>query len=177
MTADTDVFMARVWVPLAAFKQGDLPPVCAKTGRPAQRWLVVRATTLSSWAALPLLLLGIVPLLVALAVAPRVDGIVPLSVAADHRLRRAKIARWVLLALTGTLVVAWWLGLDLPDVQLVLAPLIMAVVLYGVEVAWSVGAQACGGRPPRQSRPSGAARSSGHGPRRPPGRCGGAGRG
>jgi hypothetical protein len=133
--------MARAWVPLAAFTQGDLPPVCAKTGRPGQRWLVVRATTLSSWAALPLLLLGIVPLLVALAVAPRVDGIVPLSVGADNRLRRAKIARWVLLALTGTLVVAWWLGLVLPDVRLVLLPLIMAVVLYGVEVAWSVGAR------------------------------------
>ena len=133
--------MARVWVPLAAFKQGDLPPVCAKTGRPAQRWLVVRATTLASWAPLPLLLLGIVPLLVALAVAPRVEGIVPLSVAADNRLRRARIARWMLLALTGTLVGGWWLGLALPDVQLVLAPLIMAVVLYGVEVAWSVGAR------------------------------------
>ena len=140
-TADTDVVMARVWVPLAAFKQGDLPPVCAKTGRPAQRWLVVRATTLASWAALPLLLLGIVPLLVALAVAPRVDGMVPLSVSADNLLRRARIARWVLLALTGTLVVAWWLGLDLPAVQLILAPLIMTLVLYGVEVAWSVGAR------------------------------------
>jgi hypothetical protein len=35
------------------------------------------------------------PLLVTLAVAPRVDGIVPLSVGADNRLRRAKLARWV----------------------------------------------------------------------------------
>jgi hypothetical protein len=135
------VFKARVRVPLAAFKQGDLPPVCAKTGRPAERWLVVRATTLAPWTVLPLLLLGIVPLLVALAVAPRVDGIVPLNVGADNRLRRARIARWVLLTFTGTLVVAWWLGLDLPAVQLVLAPPIMAVALYGLEVAWSVGAR------------------------------------
>jgi hypothetical protein len=133
--------MARVWVPLAAFKQGDLPPVCVKTGRPAQRGLVVRATTLAPWTALPLLLLGIVPLLVALAVAPRVDGMVPLSVGADNRLRRARMARWALLTFTGTLVAAWWLGLDLPAVQLVLAPLIIAVVLYGLEVAWSVGAR------------------------------------
>jgi hypothetical protein len=136
-----DVCMARVWVPLAAFKQGDLPPVCAKTGRPAQRWLVVRASTLSSWVAVPLLLLGIVPLLVAMTVAPRVEGMVPLSVGADNRLRRARIARWGLLTLTGALVVAWWLGMVLPAAQLVVVPLVMAVVLYGVEVAWSVGAR------------------------------------
>jgi hypothetical protein len=131
--------LAGVWVPLAAFTQGDLPPVCAKTGQPGQRWLIVRATTLSSWAVLPLLLLGIVPLLVALAVAPRVDGMVPLSVGADNLLRGARIARWALLALTGALVVAWWLGMDLPAAQLVVAPLVVAVVLYCVEVAWSVG--------------------------------------
>ena len=133
--------MARVWVPLAAFQQGDLPPVCAKTGQPAQRWLVVRATTLSSWVVLPLLLLGIVPLLVAMAVAPHVEGMVPLSVGADNRLRRARIARWGLLTLTGALLVAWWLGMVLPAAQLVVAPLVMAVALYGVEVAWSVGAR------------------------------------
>jgi hypothetical protein len=132
--------MARVWVPLAAFTQGDLPSVCAKTGQPGQRWLVVRATTLSSWAVLPLLLLGIVPLLVAMAVVPRVDGMVPLSEGADNLLRRARIARWGLLALTGALVVAWWLGMDLPG-QLVVAPLVVAVVLYCGEVAWSVGAR------------------------------------
>jgi hypothetical protein len=90
---------------------------------------------------LPLLLLGIVPLLVAMAVAPRVDGMVPLSVGADNLLRGARIARWGLLALTGALVVAWWLGMDLPAAQLVVAPLVVAGVLYCGEVAWSVGAR------------------------------------
>jgi hypothetical protein len=38
-------------------------------------------------------------------------------------------------------------------------------------------ARACDGRPPRRSRPPGPARGSDPEPRRPPGRCGGAGRG
>jgi single-strand DNA-binding protein len=46
-----------------------------------------------------------------------------------------------------------------------------------VEVVADELGRACDGRPPPRSRPPGAARSSDHEPRRPPGRCGGAGHG
>jgi hypothetical protein len=131
--------MATAWVPLAAFREGDLPPVCAKTGEPAQRWLLVKASALPSWALLPLLLLGVVPLLVALAVSPRVAGLVPLGVRADQRLRRARAVRWTLLAFAVAVVVAQGTRTLEVTVELAVVPLLAAVALYLVEVAWSVG--------------------------------------
>ena len=57
--------MARVRVPTARFKAGDLPAVCAKTGKPADGWLEVEAMRVPSWIFL-LLLFGGLPALIAL---------------------------------------------------------------------------------------------------------------
>jgi hypothetical protein len=131
--------MARVRVPRARFRAGELPPVCAKTGEPAAGWVVVEAQRLPGWTFL-LLLFGIVPFLIALAFAPeRVRGLVPLGTRANQRLRTGRTVRWTTVPLglvllgvalaSGSRVALW------PAIVL----LVGAVVVYLVEVAWSVG--------------------------------------
>jgi hypothetical protein len=83
--------MARVWVPLAAFRHQALPSVCAKTGAPAERLVPLRARRpgRSAWL---LLLAGVVPYLVVRQFATReVTILVPFSAAAARRRARARL--------------------------------------------------------------------------------------
>ena len=131
--------MARVRVPTARFKAGDLPAVCAKTGKPADGWLEVEAMRVPSWIFL-LLVFGGLPALIALLFAvERVPGLVPLSAHADKWLRRGRCSRWVFLV--GGLVVMC-VGLisgARVALELAFALLVGAVVVYFLEAFWLVG--------------------------------------
>jgi hypothetical protein len=131
--------MARARVATARFRAGGLPPVCAKTGEVADGWVVVHADRLPGWIFL-LLLCGVLPFLIALAFASQqVSGLVPLGARANQRLRRGRMIRWAMLLLGLALVavalvsasrVAWWA---------VSVLLVGALVVYLLEVVWSVG--------------------------------------
>jgi hypothetical protein len=131
--------MARVRVTTERFQAGDLPAVCAKTGKSADGWLELEAIRLPGWSLL-LLLFGGLPALIALMfAAEQVTGLVPLSARADQWVRRSRSIRWVLLVV-GLVVVCVGLTSGAGTVlELAFALLVGAVVVYFLEVFWLVG--------------------------------------
>lgn len=80
-----------------------LPPICARTGRPADCLLAVRAKARAGWT-LWLLALGVLPFLVARYLAPEVTIKVPCTEQVVQQLEHFRLAR--LLALLGTVTLA-----------------------------------------------------------------------
>jgi hypothetical protein len=71
---------------ISDLEAGSLPPVCAKTGGPADGFTKVEFSSTPGWM-LILLLFGIIPFLIAQAFASvRVDGLIPLSTIAQRRI-------------------------------------------------------------------------------------------
>ncbi|MEX0869115.1 MAG: hypothetical protein WD011_05525, partial [Nitriliruptoraceae bacterium] len=69
--------MAQVTIPRDVIERGELPPVCAVTGQEADGTVAVQFNALPPWSWV-LLLVGVIPFLVANALAPtRVEGRVP----------------------------------------------------------------------------------------------------
>ena len=131
--------MARVRVSTARFEAGDLPAVCAKTGKPADGWLEVEAMRVPGWIFL-LLLFGGLPALIALLFAvERVPGLVPLSARADTWLRRGRCIRWVLLVGGLVVVCVGLISGARVALELAFALLVGAVVVYFLEAFWLVG--------------------------------------
>lgn len=134
--------MAAVHVPMSAFREGDLPRTCARTGGPADRLASAEASRVPGWTWI-LLLFGVLPFLVVVFFArERVVGWVPMS---DHHLerlhslrKRRNLALWgagvalAVGALTGA-EPAVWLG--------------VASLLAGVGVGTFAMLLTVGGRP------------------------------
>ncbi len=92
-----------VTIPAAVLRRGELPPVCVRTGAPADGTVVTGFRNRLGWAWL-LLVLGVVPFLVALALLWRsARGPIPLSAAA-HRAIEARVRRSRRLGLAGLLL-------------------------------------------------------------------------
>ena len=93
--------MANVTVSREQFRYADLPRICAKTGRPADRVVVTRFEYLPGWTYL-LLFAGIFPFLIAAFFARKqVEGSLPISDAALDRYHAHRPYRYVGLALTA----------------------------------------------------------------------------
>jgi hypothetical protein len=102
--------VARVRVSLAAFQRGALPPVCAKTGEPADCLLPVRASYTPSWTWLLLVFGGFWGFLIARGFTTlETMGLVPFSQAALTRWRVQARSRlgWAVLGVLLLLVVLY----------------------------------------------------------------------
>jgi hypothetical protein len=92
-------------------EMGTLPPVCAKAGVPTDGYTKIRFSSAPTWTWI-LLLFGIFPFLIAQYFATvRVEGIVPLSDAAQ---RRVTVFNWLFIGLValGSVVIVVGLALD-----------------------------------------------------------------
>jgi hypothetical protein len=106
--------MARVRVSLAAFQRGAMPPVCAKTGEPADCLLPVRAAYTPGWTWLLLVFGGFLAFLIGRGFTTQETmGLVPFS--------QAALARWRVQARSR---LGW----------AVLGALLLLIVLY--RIAW-----------------------------------------
>jgi hypothetical protein len=83
--------MARTWIPLGAVESGALPAVCARSGRPADRFLAVTARARAGWTWW-LLPLGVLPFLAARHFATRITVLIPISRQAAQRVERLRLA-------------------------------------------------------------------------------------
>ena len=86
----------RVWVPRQALAEGDLPPVCVRTGRPADGLVPIRFRPVPAWTWL-LLPFGVLPFLVAnLFAGELVVGDVPVTRSVvDHHHRWRGRGLWL----------------------------------------------------------------------------------
>jgi hypothetical protein len=133
--------MGQVSVPVAAFRDRQLPLVCVKTGREAERMVAVQAVFIPVWTWW-LFLLG--PLVLQLArwlLRRQVTGWVPMCRSAAHRLERVRRFGWASL-LAGVVPVllgglAGWPDLARPGV----VALAVGIVAELVSPLWSVGAR------------------------------------
>ncbi len=127
---------------MGAFRDGDLPGICVKTGEPAEFSTPVVATRTPDWPCL-LLFFGILPFLIASAFSTeRAEGMVPFSGSALRRLRQVRMTRWgTLLAALVLLVLLLLRGEPAVLVVLFFAALAGVPVLYALDYAWSVGAR------------------------------------
>jgi hypothetical protein len=133
--------MAQIALPVAAFRDRQLPRVCVKTGGRAESMVAVWAilVPLWTWWLLPL---GPLPFLLARWLLRRqVAGWLPMSRSAAARLDRVRRCGWLsLLVAVVSLVsgeVTGWLYLP----RLGLGALAAAVIAGLVEPLWSVGAR------------------------------------
>lgn len=86
--------MASALVGREALWYGDLPPVCVKTGEPADGDVAVRFSHVPPWTFL-LLLAGILPFFVALLFVPeRIPGRLPITVATVDRYHAHRPWQW-----------------------------------------------------------------------------------
>ena len=125
--------MARAAARVEDLQAGRLPPVCAKTGEPADGYATIEFTSTPGWTWI-LLLFGIFPFLIARAFSKtRVVGIVPMSYAA---LRRGRTFDLTFAALLVVAVVLVTVGLVFQHPHLVMAGL---VTLLGALLLFVVG--------------------------------------
>ena len=132
--------MARASLPSSAAESGALPPICARTGQPADCLLAVRAKARAGWTWW-LLVLGVLPFLVARYLAQEVTIQVPCTERVVHQLEHLHLAR--LLALLGMVAFAGF-GLVTgcrPAAFAAIAFLGTAALLGAVQAARSVRAR------------------------------------
>jgi hypothetical protein len=107
--------VARVRVSLAAFHSGALPPVCAKTGEPADCLLPVRAAYTPRWTWLLLVFGGFWAFLIARGfTTEETMGLVPFSQAALTRRRIRGRDRLAAAVLTAVLLLAFLYRVGFP---------------------------------------------------------------
>ncbi len=125
--------VARATASVEDLKEGNLPPVCAKTGEAADGFATIEFTSTPGWTWI-LLLFGIFPFLIAHYYATiRVMGLVPMS---DAALRRGRSFTWTYrgFLLLGGLVLL--LGVFTgPTVAMIGAGTLIAAILFTL-VGW-----------------------------------------
>lgn len=132
--------MARAAATVDDLEEGDLPPVCAKTGEPADGFAEIEFTSTPSWTWI-LLLFGILPFLIARYFSTvRIVGLVPMS---DAALRRGRAFAWTTRGAfaLGVLVFAIGLFTDPTVVAVGIGVVIVAllVTLVGWPFVWPTG--------------------------------------
>ncbi len=134
--------MARAAATVEDLESGRLPPVCAKTGGPADGFATIVFTSTPDWTWI-LLLFGIFPFLIARYFsAVRIVGLVPMS---DVALRRGRSFTWTyrgLFVLAGLVIVLGFFTFDRPTILLEgLAILVVTllVMLVGWPFVWPTG--------------------------------------
>lgn len=134
--------MAEVSIPVAAFRRKELPLVCVKTGRGADRMVAVQASSASAWT-LWLLPLGPVLFLVRWLCRRQVTGWVPMSRSAAAQLERVRRLGCASLAVVVVVVSLFVGGLaNSPCLaRLGVTALAAGVVAGLLEPIWSVGAR------------------------------------
>jgi hypothetical protein len=132
--------MARVWVPLQSFQEGDFPSVCVKTGGLADRWVSVRAVWTPRWT-WSLLQYTVLPFQVVYwLIREDATGWVPMSARAARRLGWIRYASLAGLA-TGVLLLGSALAIGRREpIAPGLAALLIAVTAGLSEPLWSIGA-------------------------------------
>ena len=125
--------MARIAVRRDAFEQGTFPPVCCKTGRPAdlsRRW---EFSHTPGWMWI-LLLFGVFPFLIATAFATeRFAGVLPWSARAESRLLVSKRLVWLFGA---SAVASFLIALVAYDTLITTAIAFAALCLIAIAVTW-----------------------------------------
>lgn len=133
--------MARVWVEREALRAGDLPPVCAISGEPADTHLPVRFSHLPPWTYL-LLFAGVLPFLIALWFAPEpIPGRLPVRAEVVRSWRRRR-RRATVATVAAFVVVVAALALGWPP-ELMIGALVLFVVTAGA-LAWVASGMADG---------------------------------
>jgi hypothetical protein len=133
--------MSQISVPVAAFRERRLPPVCARTGTPADTMVAVRASWTPPWTWW-LLAGGVLPFLLARWLTRRQEpGWVPMSAPFASRIERVRqLGGGYLVAGITSLLVGWFAGSPCL-VRLGVAAVALAVLAALLEPAWSVGAR------------------------------------
>ena len=137
--------VARVRVSLAAFHNGALPPVCAKTGEAANCLLPIRASYRPRWTWLLLLFGGFWAFLIARGfTAEETMGLVPFSQAALTRRRVRARGRlgWTVLGALLLLVVLYRIAWPFAF----FGGCVLVAFLFGVGWAWLLGVAEVGAR-------------------------------
>jgi hypothetical protein len=133
--------VGQISVPVAAFRDGELPPVCVKTGGRAQRMVAVQATRTPRWTWWLLPFGPLAFLLVRWLLRRQVTGWVPMSRSAARQLEGVRWLGWVSLLLA---VVSAFLGDLVGSPQLARVGLVALATAVAAELAaplWSVGAR------------------------------------
>lgn len=129
--------MAHVAISYEAFANGNLPPVCCKTGEPTDILVNIRFSYAPSWTWI-LFFFGILPWVLARVFASvRVEGDLPFSAEAERRLvlsRRTAIVAMVLLIPFAALAFSGPAG-----AVLIIADVAVAAVAYALNFVWSPG--------------------------------------
>jgi hypothetical protein len=130
--------VAGTWVSIHRFEEGALPPVCAKTGAPANQLVPLRVASAPGWTWL-VLAFGVLPFAAVRWLATReVTGLVPMSGPAADRLSWVRLLRFVGL-LEATALLLFGLAAELGQaIQLGLGCLAVVTVALVLELAWSV---------------------------------------
>jgi hypothetical protein len=134
--------MARAAATVEDLEGGHLPPVCAKTGGPADGFATMVFTSTPEWTWI-LLLFGIFPFLIArYFTAQQIVGLVPMS---DVALRRGRAFTWTyrgFFVLAGLVIVVGFFTLDRPAILLeglVILVVTLLVMLVGWPFVWPTG--------------------------------------
>jgi hypothetical protein len=102
----------RVLVWASQLRANDFPPVCARTGQPAETWRKFRFATAPTWAYALLVLIctgiGLIPIFIIMAaVSRRASGHLPLTKSSS---RTIGLTTWIPVGLLGGTVVLWILA-------------------------------------------------------------------
>ena len=134
--------MARAAATVEDLESGHLPPVCPKTGEPADGFATIVFTSTPEWTWI-LLLFGIFPFLIArYFTTARIVGLVPMS---DVALRRGRAFTWTyrgFFALSGLVIVVGFFMLDRPAILLeglAILVITLLVMLIGWPFVWPTG--------------------------------------
>ena len=127
--------MARAAATVEDLESGHLPPVCAKTGEPADGFATIVFTSTPEWTWI-LLLFGIFPFLIArYFTTARIVGLVPMS---DVAQRRGRAFTWTyrgFFALSGLVIVVGFFMIDRPAIILE-GLAILVITLLVMLIGW-----------------------------------------
>jgi hypothetical protein len=134
--------VARTAATIEDLEAGNLPPVCAKTGEPADGFATMVFTSTPQWTWI-LLFFGILPfLIVRYFTTVRITGLVPMS---DVALGRARAFTWTyrgFFVLSGLVIVIGFFMRDRPAILLeglVILIVTLLVMLVGWPFFWPLG--------------------------------------
>jgi hypothetical protein len=134
--------MARAPATVEDLESGHLPPVCAKTGAPADGFATIVFTSTPDWTWI-LLLFGIFPFLIARYFsAVQIVGLVPMSDVALRRGRSFTLTYRSLLVLAGVVIVVGFFTFDRPTILLeglAILVITLLVMLVGWVFVWPTG--------------------------------------